>query len=73
MNIKKSGKTNSNHLIVGFGLLAVGIGAIIGSMYRLGEINCLKEMNRELLRESEKKSYYLGKQFAELIIKKTRA
>lgn len=70
MNTEKSNLEKiSDYLVIGAAILAVGI--TIGSLYRRGEIDALKEMNRELLRESEKKTWYLGKQFAEYI-KKTR-
>jgi hypothetical protein len=66
MNTKKSNLEKiSDYIVIGTAILAVGI--TIGSLYRRGEIDALKEMNRELLRESEKKTWYLGKQFAEYI------
>ena len=57
-------------LVIGAALLATGVFA--GFLFRQGEVNALKDMNRELLKESEKKTWYLGKQFAEYIKKKAR-
>ena len=59
----------SNSLVVGVALLATGIA--FGFLSRQGEVNALKDMNRGLLKESEKKTWYLGQQFAKL--KKIRA
>ena len=47
-------------------------GVVVGSLYRAGEIKALHDVNKELLKESEKKTWFLGKQFAEYIKKKTR-
>jgi hypothetical protein len=58
-------------LVLGASIFAVGV--IVGSLYRAGEIKALHDVNRELLEESEKKTWYLGKQFAEYIKKKARA
>ena len=58
------------------GLVLLGtsfiIGVAVGSLYRAGEIKALHDVNKELLKESEKKTWYLGKQFAEYIKKKAR-
>jgi hypothetical protein len=58
-------------LVLGASIFVVGV--IVGSLYRAGEIKALHDVNRELLEESEKKTWYLGKQFAEYIKKKARA
>ena len=59
----------SDKIVAGAALLVAGIA--FGFMSRQGEVNALKNMNRELLKESEKKTWYLGRQFEKL--KKIRA
>ena len=64
----------SDDLIIGAGFAvamttALVAGMAIGSLYRRGELKALREMNRELFHESERKTWYLGKQFAEYIKK----
>jgi hypothetical protein len=72
MNTKRSTLEKvSDSLVIGAALLATGV--LAGLLFRQGEVNALKDMNRELLRESEKKTWHLGKQFAEYIEKKARA
>lgn len=71
MNTKRSTLEKvSDSLVIGAALLATGV--LAGFLFRQGEVNALKDMNRELLRESEKKTWHLGKQFAEYIEKKAR-
>jgi len=71
MNTKRSTLEKvSDSLVVGAALLTTGV--LAGFLFRQGEVNALKDMNRELLEESEKKTWYLGKQFAEYIKKKAR-
>ena len=67
MNTKRS---TLGKVLTGAALLATGV--LAGFLFRQGEVNALKDMNRELLEESEKKTWYLGKQFAEYIKKKAR-
>jgi hypothetical protein len=59
----------SDKIVAGAALLVAGI--VFGFMSRQGEVNALKDMNRELLKGSEKKTWYLGRQFEKL--KKIRA
>jgi len=66
---KKKQHLRINKLTIGAGLF--GAGLLAGLMYRTGENKALREMNKTLFRESEKKTWFLGKQFAELI-RKTR-
>lgn len=62
-----------NQKMTGLVLLGTSfiVGVIAGSLYRAGEVKALHDVNRQLLRESEKQTWFLGKQFAEYI-KKTR-